>query len=242
MEEHLTPIIIFGSAELRFASEVDSALSNFASSKGYAVKTLIEGLKLIGRKMSLESNLVDKIIKDKLWKLEQYDNSIAEYEKNLKEILRDEFPLSESSLTALSYLQNGLNLSNDDVKKIHDKILNDDKNDSAFSWYDRGLGQQSLENYNKSIEYFSKAIDKKAEYSAAFYSRGYCKGKADLYQEGIDDLTSAIHINENWGIGSSLSIAHFDRGLIYMRFEDENFENYKLAVRDFKQVIIILVV
>ena len=66
LEEHLTPILIFGSPEVRFSSEVDSAFSSIVNPKGYAVKTLIKGLTLTGKKMGLSDQIVTKIIDDKI--------------------------------------------------------------------------------------------------------------------------------------------------------------------------------
>lgn len=235
LEEHLTPIIIFGSANLRFTSEVDSALSNISNIKANAVKTLISGLTFIGRKMGLNEQEVGKIIDNKIWKLEQHNNSIDDYTKNLKAILRDEFPLSESSITALSYLQNGLSLSNADIEKIHNEILSDSKLDDAYSWYDRGNGQYQLKNYELAAEYFEKALMKKENYSAALAYKGTCKNKLGLYEEGIEALSEAIRLNENWEITTNLSLAYFDRGLCYFSFEENKEENLKKAIFDWKK-------
>lgn len=237
LSESLTPVIIYGSANVRFASEVDSAFSIISNPKGNAVKTLIGGLTFSGRKMGLSEDKVKAIIDEKIWKLEEYNNSILEYETNLKAILRDEFPLSAASYTALSYLQSGLDLSNDDIESIHEKILNDPKLDSAFSWYDRGVGQKQLENYDLAIEYFSKAIEKKKKYSGALAERGLCYSKIKNYALAIKDLTEAIDFNENWEVFSNLSLAHFDRGFSYFESDSTSSDNLNKALEDWEKVI-----
>jgi tetratricopeptide (TPR) repeat protein len=237
LEEHLTPILIFGSPEVRFSSEVDSAFSSIVNPKGYAVKTLIKGLSLTGKKMGLSDEIVTKIIDDKIWRLEYHNDSILEYENNLKEILRDEFPLSESSMIALSHLQNGLNLSNEDVKAIQDRILSDPKIDSAYSWFDRGSGQAQLINYEKAIEYYSKAIEKNNEYSGAFAGRGTCYSRINEFQLAIDDFNNAIQFNINWELSYNLSSTYFDRGLAYFDILPKEDENVILAKKDWTKSI-----
>ncbi|MBQ4819450.1 tetratricopeptide repeat protein [Aquimarina sp. MMG016] len=237
LEEHLKPVIIYGSPGVRFASEVDSAFSLISNPKGNAVTTLINGLTLTGRKMGLTEAEAKKIIDDKIWKLQEYNNGIIEYEKNLKAILRDEFPLSDSSFTALSYLQSGLNLTNEDVKAINEKILSDPNLDNANSWYNRGLGQSQLQNYELAIEYYSKAIEKNNDYSAAFSERGLCHSKNENYELAIEDYSQAIEINNNWEISSNLSTTYFDRGFSYYQINPKIDENLNKAIEDWNQTL-----
>lgn len=237
LQEHLTPILIFGSPEVRFTSEVDMAFSTILNPKGYAVKTLISGLTLTGRKMGLSEQVVKKIIDNKIWKLEYYNDSILEYENNLKEILRDEFPLSDASLNALSHLQNGLNLSNEDVKAIRDRILSDPKIDSAYSWFDRGSGQAQLKNYSKAIEYYSKAIEKNEEYSGAYAGRATCYSRINELEKAVEDYTQAIKFNKNWELSYNLSSTYFDRGLAYFDMLSKEDENIAKAKKDWSKSI-----
>jgi tetratricopeptide (TPR) repeat protein len=237
LDEHLTPVILFGSPNVRFASEVDSAFSFISNPKGNAVKTLINGLTLTGKKMGLQDAVVAKIIDDKIWKLEHYADNILEYEKNMKAILRDEFPLSDASNTALSYLQSGLNLSNEDVKAVKDKLLSNELIESAYSWYDRGVGQLQLKNHDLAIEYFTKSIEKDKKYSASHYNRGICHRHNKNYDLAIEDATKAIEINENWEISSSLSLTYFDRGLSYYETLPKTNENVKKALNDWGKSI-----
>ncbi|NJK85394.1 MAG: tetratricopeptide repeat protein [Bacteroidales bacterium] len=187
--------------------------------------------------MGLSEELVWEIIEKKIKKIEEYNNNLLEYENNLKEILRDEYPLSESSSGALFYLQSGLNLSNEDVKLIKDKILNDPKLDSAFSWFDRGFGQQTLGNYELSIEYFTKAIERNPEYSAAYAQRGFSYNKKNMFKTAIDDYTKAININKNWEVATNISLAYFDRGFAYIELGSTDITCLEKGIDDNLKVI-----
>lgn len=237
LQEHLIPILIEGSAEVRFSAEVDTAFSSISQPKGLAVQTLIRGLSLTGKKMGLTEEVVKKIIDDKIQKLQSYNENITEYENSLKDILRDEFPLSEFALSALLQLQNGMGLSNIDVDAVKNKILTDPKVDSAWSWYDRGKGQYNFKSYEKAIEYFSKAIEKNIEYSGAYYERGYCYHDLQEYELAIADFDKAIDYNKNWEVASDLSLAYFSRGLAYYSILPKQDGNMQKAIRDWSESI-----
>jgi tetratricopeptide (TPR) repeat protein len=231
------PIIIYGSVNVRFAAEVDTAFRFIKNPKGKAVDTLIHGLSLTGRKMGLTEDLVNRIIDDKIANLNAHNANLVEYEKRLKDILRDEYPLSPSSVGALSYLQSGLSLTNEDVKAIQDKIFSDPSIESAYSWYDRGYGQLLLGNYESSVEYFTKAIEKNEDYSAAYSQRGLSYSKEKQYKKAIPDFTKAIEINKNWEISSNLSLTLFDRGFAYIDLGLEEAEYLEKGIEDFKEII-----
>jgi len=237
LQEHLTPILIEGSPQVRFASEVDTAFLSISQPKGLAVKTLIRGLTLTGKKFGLSEEVVKKIIDDKIEKLQSYSESITEYENSLKDLLRDEFPLSEQSLAALLQLQNGLSISNEDALAVRNKITSDPKLDSAYNWYDRGRGQDGLRNYEKAIEYYTKAIEKNKEYSGALFERGYSYQNLQKYDLAIEDFNKAIEYNKNWEVASSLNSAYFSRGLAYYDIQPQTNENVSLALKDWSKCI-----
>ncbi|MFN2439453.1 MAG: tetratricopeptide repeat protein [Chitinophagaceae bacterium] len=237
LQEHLKPILIQGSPEIRFASEVDTAFLSISQPKGLAVKTLIRGLTLTGKKFGLSEEVVKKIIDDKIQKLEAYSENITEYENSLKDILRDEFPLSEQALAALLHLQNGLGISNEAAEAVRNKIMSDPKLDSAYNWYDRGRGQDGLKNHEKAIEYYTKAIEKNNEYSGAYYGRGYSNQNLGKLDMAIEDFNKAIEYNKNWEVASSLNSAYFSRGLAYYDKQPQQNESVKMALKDWSQCI-----
>lgn len=241
LDEQLTPVLIFGSPEIRFSSEVDTAFSGVTNTRATGVKMLIRGLSLKGIGMQLHPELVKNIIDNKILKLEEYNNNIKEYEDSLKGALRDEFPLSSETLAALSYLQNGLALSNPDVETIKNKILSDPKLDSAYSWYDRGRGQYELNNIKQAIDYYSKAIEKNTTYSGAYYERGFCYNRNQQYDLALADFSKAIECNKNWELGSNLSAAYLSRGHTYFSLEstdtDKMNESKSLSLQDWTKSI-----
>ncbi|MDB5111103.1 MAG: hypothetical protein JWR67_2217 [Mucilaginibacter sp.] len=240
LEDHLLPVLIEGSPEVRFSSEVDTAFLPISTPKGLVVQTLIRGLTLTGKKMGLTDAVVEMILEEKVNKLTLHNQSVAEYEKYLNDILRDEFPLSDASTSALLQLQNGLGLSNEDILLIKDKVFKK-LPDTAEKWFDRGRGQSDLGNFDKAIEYYTKAIEKDQDYSAAYYDRGYCHVQLQDYEVAITDYTKAIEFNNKWEMLTNLSLAYYSRGHAYLSIssddEDKTHAFRTLALNDFDKSI-----
>jgi tetratricopeptide (TPR) repeat protein len=238
LEEHLTPVIIEGSPEVKFSSEVDTALLPITKPEGIVFDTLIKGLTLTGIKMGVTGDIVTKILEEKISKLTLYNEALVEYEKHLKKILYDEFPLSETSRSALFQLQYGLDLSNEDVSTITDKVLSDPKLTSAEAWYDRGRVQYGQKNMLKSIEYYNDSIEKCPDYSAAYYDRGISHYEMGNYDEAIADFGKALEYNNKWE-WLSASSAYFSRGLAYYyhKTDDKDLKAkyMELAIKDWKE-------
>lgn len=224
LPEHLTPVIIEGLPEVRFSSEIDTAFLSLSQPKGLVFEALIRGLSLTGKRLGLSDESVSRILSEKRTKLKSHNDGMAEYEKYLKDILRDEYPLSEASQLALFQLQNGLELSNEDVANIRNKILANPSLDSAENWYDRGSGQRDIGNFDKAIEYFSKAIEKDSDYSAAYFERGYCYDRIGDLDFAISDFTKAIDYNNKWEIVSNLGLGYYSRARTYhaIKTDDED--------------------
>jgi tetratricopeptide (TPR) repeat protein len=232
LPENLTPIIIQGAPEVRFSSEVDTAFQGVSKPRGLIFQALVRGLTLIGKKMGVSDDIVAKIIEDKVKKMELHNNGVSEYEKYLLDILKDEYPLSDISNLALQQLQNGLELSNEDVLLIKGKVLSNPNQTSAEKWYDRGRKQSDYNNIEKAIEYFTKAVEKDSDYSGAYFERGFCYDKLSHFTEAINDFTKAIEFNNKWEIASSLSLSYFYRARAYdaLQIEDEK-EKEKISLQ-----------
>jgi tetratricopeptide (TPR) repeat protein len=226
LPEHLTPLLIEGSPEVRFASEVDNAFLSVTKPSGIVFDALKRGLSLTGQKMGVPEDVVSKILNEKISKLVTHNSGVMEYENTLKQILEDEYPLSDTSKLALLQLQYGLGLTEDEVKPIHDRILNDSNISSAENWYDRGRKQTLLNNVEKAIEFYSKALEKDDDYSGAYYERGYCQDVLKNYVAGIQDFTKSIERNKKWELASK-SLAYYSRARCYhaVQTDDENERN-----------------
>jgi tetratricopeptide (TPR) repeat protein len=240
LPENLTPIMIEGSPEVRFSSEVDTAFLSVSKPKGHVFTALHRGLTLTGKKMGLSNEIVSQILDEKVARLELHDVGVIEYEQYLKDILKDEYPLSDTSTLALLQLKNGLDLTNEDVDFITKKILSDPNLASAEKWYDRAKVQYDLNNIEKAITYFSESIEKDSDYSGAYYERGYCYDKIGEFNSAIQDFTKAIEFNNKWEV-SSLSLAYYSRARAYHAIksddQDEQNELLLLALADWNKSI-----
>ncbi len=221
LPSNLEPVIIEGSPEIRFTSEVDNAFLSITEPNGVIFKTLKRGLSLVGNKMGVSEDVVSRIIEEKIKKLTLHNESIAEYEMTLLDMLRDEYPFSETANSALYRLQIGLDLSNQDVEAVKSRILSDPALDKAESWFDRGIRQSRIKNNEKAIEYFSKAIEKDNDYSAAFYEKGYCYDILAKFDLAIEEFTKAINFDNKWEVGN-LGLAYYSRARAYDFLETDD--------------------
>lgn len=98
------------------------------------------------------------------------------------------------------------------LKKIIEQGINDyltvvklDKNCDKWNIYsDIGEIYYDLNNYSKSVEYFTKAISFKTDYDYAYYRRGLSNYIWDNFDQAISDLESALRIKPNYNIYTEL--------------------------------------
>lgn len=231
------PILIYGAPEVRFAAEVDKAFMSISHTKGKVIDVLLKALTLKGLKLGLSMEQTQNIISNKLDSLTSQKENLEDYENSIREMFRDEFPLSEDSLNALKLLQEGLGLSEIEAQKIIEKTEQDPKIHTDYAYYDRGRGQFNLANYEKALDYFTIAIEKNAEYSAAFYERGYTYHNQKKFDLAIGDFTQAINHNQNWEVVSNLSLAYFTRGLSEYSIQPLTKQNVTAALNDWSKSI-----
>ena len=241
LPEDLTPIVIEGLPDVRFASEVDAAFLPFPEPKGLAFDVLLKGLKLRGKNMGVTEETVAKILDDKVAKMKFHNEAVIEYESDLKELLKDEYPLAEVSNMALLQLQNGLQLSDDEVASVKIKVLSDPTLNLPEKWFDRGWRQDRNGNTDKAIECYSKAVELEPDYSGAYYERGYCYDKKNEQKLAVESFTKAIDCNSNWGSLSDLSLAYYSRARSYyaLRTNDEsrNQDLYVSSLADWNKTL-----
>ncbi len=241
LPEPLTPILIEGLPDVRFSSEIDAAFLPFSDPQGLAFDILCKGLTLRGKNMSVPEDVVAKILDDKIARLKNHTEAVIEYEKDLREFLKGEYPLSNLSNLALLQLQTGLQLSDDEVAIVKTKVLSDPSLNSPQSWFERGWYHVGKGNTDKAIECYTKAIESKPDYSGAYYERGYCNDKINDQKSAIEDFSKAIDNNKDWDSSNNLTLAYYSRARSYFasRNSDEsrNGPVYAASLADWSKTI-----
>jgi tetratricopeptide (TPR) repeat protein len=104
---------------------------------------------------------------------------------------------------------------------------NERHDDGDADYYNkRGLKALQYEEYDDAIHAFSKAIDLKPYWAAAYYNRGIVYYSMGDYEEAIDDFNEAIELS------SSYTSAYYNRGLAYYYLG-----KYDDAADDFDRVL-----
>ena len=98
--------------------------------------------------------------------------------------------------------------------------------ESQKFYIDRGKRKQKINDYQGSIDDFTKAIELNPEDGDGYYFRGYSKFKIEDYQGSIIDFTKAIELNPEDGD------AYYYRGS-----SKGNLEDYQGSIDDFTKAI-----
>ncbi|MBT4482504.1 MAG: tetratricopeptide repeat protein, partial [Candidatus Latescibacteria bacterium] len=102
----------------------------------------------------------------------------------------------------------------------------DDKEGIAGTYTNRGNAYAKLDQYDKAIADYTKALDINPEYAIAFSNRGNAYSDSGNYETAIADFTKAIEINPR------LVEAYYNRGTAY-----SGSGNYETAIADFTKAI-----
>ena len=111
-----------------------------------------------------------------------------------------------------------------DIKKLTEEIEKDPKN--PYCYFERGEAYKSLNEYEKAIEDFSRAIELYNKDYTFFWEKGACLHFLSEYDEAIEFYTKAIELEPN-----NAQIFN-DRGLA---FDDK--KDYVSAIENFKTAI-----
>jgi len=98
---------------------------------------------------------------------------------------------------------------------------------SAEGLYFTGLVYLWIDDYEKALSYFEKAVEKNLHYADAYFQIGYCNGELGRYTEAIESYKQVIRIKPD------LSNAHYGLGLAYGELGryTEAMESFKQAIR-----------
>ena len=116
---------------------------------------------------------------DKQDKITQLKDSLKEKEDKLK-VLEAEFESYKKSK---------------DEKPLSSLLLGDTSRQlEADEWFNKGYDQHIKGNYEKAIEYYTKAIELKPDDADVYFWRGLANGKLKQYENAINDYTKAIEL------------------------------------------------
>jgi tetratricopeptide (TPR) repeat protein len=131
-----------------------------------------------------------------------------------------------SKLVRLDAVANGWKQAKDGVKISTPQYVEPksvvDNTALAKEWFDKGFKETD---YNKKIEYYSKAIQLKPDYVDAYNNRGNAKGRLGNYKEAILDFDQSIKLKPN-------ASAYYNRGVAKRKLN-----NYKDCILDYDQAI-----
>jgi len=98
------------------------------------------------------------------------------------------------------------------------------KEETAESFYAKGLPFLWKEDYDKAASYFERAIKKDPRYANAYFQIGYCNAQLGRYPDALNAYKKAIQIQPDF------VLAHFFLGLIYLEVRNRNhaLEEYRI--------------
>ncbi|MFH2144155.1 MAG: tetratricopeptide repeat protein [Bacteroidota bacterium] len=118
------------------------------------------------------------------------------------------------------------NEENSQPIEIIDQSLEVPENPSADEYNDLGLVEYKLDNYEKAILYFKKALEYDQSYKYSIYNLGLCYYALENYEEAALRYTQVIEIDPLY------EDAYFNRA--YIKYENENYEG---ALEDYDAFI-----
>lgn len=180
------------------------------------------------KKLDLSPEEAKEIMAEVLQPKEDFENKRLLYERSYTEATRLDFPITQEIREELRYLQLTLGLRDTDVTPIEEKFNNREfKNASAY--FDRGLKNYDIKNYEGAIRNYTEAIKLKPDYSVAYFNLGLAYYYSRKDEEAVEAFTQAINTNHDWGT-VGLADAYLQRGIAYYALN-----NMDAAIEDYAQ-------
>ena len=124
------------------------------------------------------------------------------------------------------------NFSPEDKKKVRDyseriSQYKDEKYYNENDWYWKAIEEFDNKEYEKAINYFTKAIELKKDFIDAYNNRGNSYKKKGDYDNALLNYTKAIEYSRNFAKG------YYNRGNVYddIREYDKAIDEYTKAIR-----------
>jgi tetratricopeptide (TPR) repeat protein len=211
--------ITYSKEDLRqLEKDLRNALLNLEKEEeeeGYENKTTDEMMVELKSQLRQEEERASKFKKE-LYECEERERNIKEASKRFR---RSRASRWKKQKTRLSNMKISLRLSN--------LPLDDDKRSAeAVKWFRKGYDEWEKGNYEKAIEYYTKAIELNPEYLAAYINRGTVYHDIKEYKTAIKDYDKAVEINPE------SAEVYSNRGYSYIRIKE-----YEKALRDLDRAI-----
>ena len=138
----------------------------------------------------------------------------------------------------LDYLQQEYGISKATIyNDVYGFIEHEDIHGDAYTFFYRGFAfqirgdetpdsQLKQKEYEKSIEYYAKALEFDPRHAQTYYNRGLAYFKSDKFESAIVDFTEAIKLNPSY------VDAYNNRGVAYYKSA-----KYECAITDYTQAI-----
>jgi tetratricopeptide (TPR) repeat protein len=177
-------------------------------------------MQLLGKQFNSHFS-IEFIQKSENERTEKRVNKINECMKNIQKLINIKEPRSNTEIITNDSL-NALSKLN--IPNFEEQDTNEEKN--TLDYIETGKNYFNFQkDYNKAIQYFTKAIELELS-DAAYYYRGISYYELKEYAKAIEDLTKAIKLKLND------AEYYFSRGISYRGFKD-----YKKAIEDLTKAI-----
>ncbi len=138
---------------------------------------------------------------------------------NLKDVFLLQDEIAFNLMDSLSIV-----LAESEKQKVKE---NPTENLTAYEWFSKGKEADTLEDYDKAIEYLTKAIEVDDHFKEAYYFRGIAYYENDNSEQAIKDYDRAIELDPK-----PPAEAHVLRGMAYNKKG-----NYEQAIKDYDKAI-----
>lgn len=147
---------------------------------------------------------------------------LDEIRRKAEELTRENERLRSELTSSLKTEKNDTERQAKKAKEYEETIIGLD----ATEWFNKGFSAAlKTKSYREAIEYFTKAVELKPDYAAAYNNRGAAYEKTGNPRQAIEDYTRAIELKGN-------ALPYVNRGIAY-----GNIGNYQQGIKDCSKAI-----
>ena len=140
-------------------------------------------------------------------------------------------PLNEAEITGEATAESVQPADDGTVFPVSAPLATDGRTEAADAkdYFNQGLAHLHVNEYEKAIEKFDKALSLDPNFTAAFFQRGIARHRAGSLEGAISDYDQAVSLDPNCGE------AYLQRGKVYVELSE-----WDQAIADFDQAVAIL--